>query len=261
VSHFRPWPWPRVLAHRGAGTLAPENTLAALREGAASGFRAVEFDAMAPADDEPVLMHDETLERTTNGVGAVTAVTAAALAQLDAGRWHSPRYAGVPVPRLAEAVAWCRAHGVWANVEIKPARAHETRTGTLVAQVLATAYADALAAADEPALPLVSSFSESALAAARAAEPRLPRALLVERVPADWSERLAQHGAVSLNVSHRALDRAQARAVKDAGYWLFCYTVNEPARARELLQWGVDAFCTDRLDLIGPDYDGIPLSP
>ena len=65
MSHFRAWPWPRVLAHRGAGTLAPENTLAALRVGHERGFRAVEFDAMAPLDDVPVLMHDATLDRTT----------------------------------------------------------------------------------------------------------------------------------------------------------------------------------------------------
>jgi glycerophosphoryl diester phosphodiesterase len=243
-----------VLAHRGGGTLAPENTLAALREGAARGFRGVEFDAMAPHDDAPVLMHDATLGRTVNGQGAVAAHTAAQLARLDAGSWHSPRFAGEPVPRLADALAFCRAHSLWPNVEIKPAPGHEARTGTLVAQAVALAYAAELARGEVPALPLLSSFSEAALASARAAAARLPRALLVDRVPDDWAPRLAAHDAVGLNVNQRHLTAAQARGVKAAGYALFAYTVNEVARARELLAWGVDAFCTDRLDLIAPDF-------
>lgn len=252
MSHFSPWPWPRVLAHRGGGTLAPENTLAALREGAVRGFRGVEFDAMAPRDDVPVLMHDATLARTTSGQGEVVAMSAAELAALDAGRWHSARFGGEPVPRLAEAIAWCRAAGVWANVEIKPVPGHEARTGTLVAQVLAGAYADALAVADTASLPLISSFAEAALRAARSAAPGLPRALLVDHVPPDWAARLAAHDAVSLNVNHRHLTAAQARAVKAAGYWLFAYTVNEPARVSEIMQWGVDAVCTDRIDRVQP---------
>ncbi len=113
MSHFRPWPWPRVLAHRGGGTLAPENTLGAIRFGLAHGFRAIEFDAMLAADSIAVLMHDPTLERTTSGRGPVPAMSAAALAQLDAGAWHSPRFAGEPVPTLADALALCRAHDVW----------------------------------------------------------------------------------------------------------------------------------------------------
>ena len=129
MSHFRAWPWPRVLAHRGAGTLAPENTLAALRVGFEHGFRAVEFDAMAPRDDVPVLIHDDTLDRTTGTPGDVTARTAEELTQLDVGRWHSPAFAGEPVPRLSEALAYCRARSIWPNVEIKPAPGHEVRTG------------------------------------------------------------------------------------------------------------------------------------
>lgn len=259
MSHFRPWPWPRVLAHRGAGLLAPENTLAAMRIGYGHGFRAVEFDAMAPFDDIPVLMHDPTLERTTGAAGAVTARRAGELARLDAGAWHSARFAGEPVPPLAEALDYCRAQSIWPNVEIKPAPGHEKRTGALVARTVSQAYADVLKAARvdsvvDARLPLLSSFAEESLAAARAAVPELPRALLIDRVPQDWRARLQHHGAVSLHTNHRLLTADNARAIKQAGYWLFCYTVNEPERARELMHWGVDAFCTDRIDLIGPDF-------
>ena len=103
-------------------------------------------------------------------------------------------------------------------------------------------------------VPLLSSFSEAAIAAARIAEPDLPYALLFDRVPDDWPARLQRFGAVSLHTNHRHLNVATAQAVKRAGYWLLCYTVNDAARARQLLSWGIDAFCTDRIDLIGPDF-------
>ena len=258
MSHFRPWPWPRVLAHRGGGTLAPENTLGAIRFGHEQGFRAIELDAMLAADSIAVLMHDPTLERTTSGHGPVPALSAAELAQLDAGAWHSPRFAGEPVPQLADVIAWCRAHDVWMNVEIKPAPGFEAATGTQVAADCARAYADLLPASAQSMgqLPLLSSFARSALVAARAAAPELPRGYLLDAVPDDWAHELAALGCMALHTNHRRLTRATARAIKDAGYWLFCYTVNDPARARELLDWGVDAFCTDRIDLIGAGFPG-----
>jgi glycerophosphoryl diester phosphodiesterase len=259
MGHHLRWPYPRVLAHRGGGTLAPENTLAAIRAGRARGFRGIEFDAMLAADAVPVLMHDATLARTTNGAGDVAALSAAQLGRLDAGAWHSAAFAGEPVPTFAAAVQDCRAHGTWINIEIKPAPGAIVRTGEVVAREAARLYADLVlpggdqASHIEPRVPLISSFERDALVAARAAAPDLPRGYLLDRVPADWPEALAALGCVALHTNHRHLSRAQARAVKDAGYWLFCYTVNDPARARELFDWGVDAFCTDRIDVIAPD--------
>jgi glycerophosphoryl diester phosphodiesterase len=256
----RPWPYARVLAHRGGGTLAPENTVAAIREGLARGFRAIEFDAMLAADDVPVLMHDPTLERTTSGRGDVARRAAAELAQLDAGSWFSPRFAFEPVPLFAAAVSFCRANDIWINIEIKPAPGFESQTGEVVARQTATLYADALRAHGdraenlEPRVPLLSSFSETALRAARAAVPHVARGWLIDRVPADWPQRLEALGCVALHTNHRHLTAELAREIKAAGYWLFCYTVNEPARAAEILRWGVDAFCTDRIDLIGPEF-------
>lgn len=261
MSHFQPWPYARVLAHRGAGTLAPENTLAAIRYGHGLGFRAVEFDARLTRDDVPVVIHDRTLERTTDGRGEVAAHTAAELRRLDAGRWFAPQYAGEPVPTLAEAIALCRAQGTWIDLEIKRAPGAEAHIGAVVARAAAQGYADLLrpggdrAQAIEPRVPLLTSFSRDALRAARAAAPDLPRGLLVHGIGADWAEDLAALGCVGLHVEHELLTREQARAVKAAGYWLFCYTVDEPARARELLfEWGVDALCTDRIDRIGAGF-------
>ncbi|MFN7570084.1 MAG: glycerophosphodiester phosphodiesterase [Betaproteobacteria bacterium] len=261
MSHYRPWPYPRVIAHRGGGILAPENTLAGLREGVARGFRGAEFDAMLAADGVPVLIHDETLERTTTGAGSVTAHTAAQLAALDAGRWHSPRFAGERVPTLEAALRYARAAGLWLNIEIKPAKDRAEPTGLAVGLTVARLYADLLqpdgdranpAESADARVPLFSSFQPQSLAAARAVAPNIPRGLLVSRVPPDWRAQLEALGAVALHTNHKNLTAAQAHEVKQAGYWLFCYTVDEPARARELFDWGVDAICTDRIDLIDP---------
>jgi glycerophosphoryl diester phosphodiesterase len=151
----RPWPYARVLAHRGGGALAPENTLAAIRTGYAHGFRAVEFDAMLPSDETPVLMHDPTLARTARVEGKVTDWSAARLKQLDVGSWHSAQFAGEPVPTLADALAFCRGHGIWPNVEIKPAPGRDGPTGAAVARETARAYADVLVPGSDPFAPLI----------------------------------------------------------------------------------------------------------
>jgi glycerophosphoryl diester phosphodiesterase len=248
------WPYPRILAHRGGGTLAPENTLAAVKRGMAAGFRAVEYDVMLARDGVPVVLHDPVLGRTVAGQGSVADHDALELAALDAGSWCGPEYAGEPVPLFAEFAQYCKAHGVWMNIELKPAPGHDAATGTTVARMTAALFADALATGEIENVPLLSSFSEAALAAARAAAPQLPRALLLDDVPDDWRARAQALDVVALHLDHRTLTATQAAHIKGAGLGLFCYTVNEPARARTLLAWGVDAFCTDRIDLIGPDF-------
>ncbi|SNT16612.1 glycerophosphoryl diester phosphodiesterase [Noviherbaspirillum humi] len=249
------WPYPSIIAHRGGGTLAPENTLAALRCGLAHGFRAVEFDVMLAADGVPVLMHDPVFGRTIRQEGSVSASTAAELAAMDAGAWFGPAFEGEPVPRYEEAVRFCRLHGIWMNVEIKPAPGAEAETGRMVGQLTRQWFGDLLAAGAAAAqLPLFSSFSEIAMEAALQAAPDIPRGLLVERVPEDWLQRLQRLQAAALHVNHRYLTPDQTAAVKQSGHGLFCYTVNDPARGRELLSWGVDAFCTDRIDVIGAEF-------
>jgi glycerophosphoryl diester phosphodiesterase len=254
------WPWARAIAHRGGGTLAPENTLAGIRTGIEHGYRAIEFDAMLASDEVPVLIHDHTLERTTSGSGLVPSQAAAALTALDAGRWFGDRFAGERLPTFAQAVEFCRGNGVWINIEIKPAPGFDARTGEVVARETARLYADVIRPGGGERgrivrdVPLFSSFSDAALSAARRTAPDVPRGYLRDRVPPDWRDSLEDLRAVALHTNHKYLTREQAREIKDAGYWLFCYTVNDPARAREIVDWGVDAFCTDRIDLIPPDF-------
>ncbi len=248
-----PWPFPHVVAHRGGGARAPENTLAAIRAGHELGFGAVEFDVTLSADGEALLMHDATLERTTDGAGAVARHTWAQLAHLDAGGWFASDFAGEPIPRLRQVADYCREKGIWMNVEIKPARGAESRTGERVAAELerfGPGAAGQRGAQLSARVPLLSSFSMDALAAARSAAPSLPRGLLCTRVPADWQQRLAGLECVALHCDHRHLDAATVAALHGAGYWVFCYTVNDRPRAVELARWGVDAICTDQLEQV-----------
>jgi glycerophosphoryl diester phosphodiesterase len=250
------WPYPKVLAHRGGGKLAPENTIAGLRCGLAHGFRAVEFDAMLARDGVPVVIHDPYLGRTVAGSGNVFDYDAAELAGMDAGRWFGREYQGETVPLFADFAAFCKSNGIWMNIEIKPAAGFEAQTGATVAAATRAMFAREIAAGELAGVPLLSSFSEEALAAAQQAAPDLPRAVLFDIVPRNWLPRARALGAVAIHTNHKHLTAPVAREITLAGFGLFCYTVNNPIRARELLAWGVDGFCTDRIDLIGPDFAG-----
>ena len=243
------WPWPRILAHRGGGTLAPENTLAAIRKGIEYGYRGVEFDVMLSADHVPVLMHDAEYGRTIRRSGTVATSAASALMRMDAGGWFSDAFAGESVPLYGDVVRFCRAHAIWMNVEIKPAPGTERRTGEVVGDLTDRLFADETDAAK---LPLFSSFSEEALEAARAVAPRIARGLLVDVVPNDWRTRLDALACVALHCNHEKLNAETVAQVAASGRGLFTYTVNDAERARILFDWGVNALCTDRIDLIDP---------
>lgn len=242
------WPYPRVIAHRGGGALAPENTLAGLRLARNLGFRGAEFDVKLSRDAIPVLMHDDTLERTTDGYGRVADQPAAALLELDAGGWFANEYAGEPVPAFAAASALCTEVGLWANVEIKPCTGREAETGRVVARMARLLWAGA----SPP--PLLSSFSVAALEAAQRESPQLPRGLLVSEVPSNWKATMDRLECVSLHAAWRKLERARVKEIQSAGFGVLAYTVNDSEDALELLEWGVDAIVTDQLDQIGPRF-------
>lgn len=241
------WPGPRRIAHRGGGTLAPENTIAAMRTGVAHGYRAVEFDVMLTADDVPVLMHDPDFGRTIAGRGRVAATSYADLAKRDAGVWFGPAFAEEAVPRYEDAVAFCTANGLWMNVEIKPSAGAEERTGRVVGELTGRLFPDG---SESAGWPLFASFSRAALAAARIAAPHVPRGLLFETLPPDAIDRAKALGCVSVHADHRALDQGVIERLHAAGFAVLAYTVNEVARVDALEAAWIDAIVTDRIDLI-----------
>jgi glycerophosphoryl diester phosphodiesterase len=241
-----PWPYPRFVAHRGGGKLAPENTLAAMRTGFAHGYRMVEFDVKLSADGVLFLLHDDTLDRTTNGHGPADALNWSELALLDAGSWHSSEYAGEKLPTFSAIAHWAIANNVACNIEIKPMPGRERETGTAVALEARELWRKAMVA------PLLSSFSEESLVAARAAVPELSRALLLEQIPADWEARLSHLECVGIDTDYRVLDAALVADAHRAGYKVLTYTANDPAVVTTLQQWQVDAIITDAIDHVGP---------
>ena len=232
---------PRVIGHRGAAAVAPENTLASLRRAKELGAAWVEFDVKLTRDGAAVLMHDESLERTTDGQGEIALTTLAELQKLDAGAWFDPAFAGERVPTFADALALCGELGLGINVEIKPCPGREAETARVAVETLIELWPE-----DRP-VPLISSFAPVCLAVARDLAPAVPRGFLADRLPARWQQQLDAYGCSTLHLNDRRTSQQQRAAVLAAGVPLVLYTVNDPGRARELLEAGVAALFTDRL--------------
>jgi glycerophosphoryl diester phosphodiesterase len=223
-----PWPYPFWIAHRGAGKLAPENTLAAFRLGAQHGYRAFECDVKLAADDEPFLLHDDTL---------------------DAGSWHSRAYAGEPIPRLAAIAAYCRCNGFLLDLEIKPTPGSEQHTGRIVGAAAARLWAGAAVP------PLLSSFRPEALLGARETAPQLPRALLADELWPGWFEMARSLGCAAVITNHTLMSAELLAQAHTAGLRALVYTVNDEAAAQRLRTLGgsgIDGIVTDAVDRFAP---------
>jgi glycerophosphoryl diester phosphodiesterase len=240
------WPFPFWIAHRGAGKLAPENTLAAFRVGASHGYRAFECDVKLSADGVPFLLHDATLQRTTPERGTASDRTWAALSRIDAGAWHSRAFAGETIPSLEAIARYCLHNAFALNIEIKPTPGAEAETGRAVAHEAARWWG---ASAQRP---LLSSFRPDALAAVQRAEPSLPRALLIDSLRPGWFEEAQALGCVAVVANYGLLDAALIARLRAAGMRSLCYTVNDPATAKWLLGIGVDGVITDAVDRFCP---------
>lgn len=248
------WPYPRWIAHRGAGKLAPENTLAALRLGASHGYRMFECDVKLSADGIPFLMHDATLQRTTNGPRLLGAATSpmggdhpwSALSQLDAGSWHSRAFAGEPLPSLENIARYCLQNGFFLNIEIKPTPGQEHQTGDVVANHAARLWHGAAVP------PLLTSFNPEALEAARDAQSRLPRGLLLDTLWKGWLETALSLECVAIVCNHALWDTSSVTQARSAGFRMLSYTVNDEWAAERLIQLGTDGIITDRVDLFSP---------
>jgi glycerophosphoryl diester phosphodiesterase len=244
--HASPWPYPRWIAHRGAGKLAPENTLAAFRTGAAYGYRMFECDEKLSSDDVPFLLHDSTLARTTSGQGTAGELSWHALSQLDAGSWHSRTFAGEPLPTLEAVARFCQHNGHLLNIEIKPAPGIERHTGEVVAAAAACLWQD------QAVPPLLTSFQPEALQGALATAPALPRGLLLDTLWTGWLETALTLDCVAVVCNQAEWDHSSITQAKSAGFRCLSYTVNDEWAAQRLIALGVDGIITDRVDLFAP---------
>jgi len=232
---------PKVIGHRGAAGLAPENTLAAIAAAADLGVQAVEFDATVDADGVARVQHDFDVERCSDGSGPIVLKGADELAALDAGSWFAPAFKGERIPRLDAALALVRKRGLTLNLEIKPTLGWEEPTARAVAATLAGAWRDG-------APLLVSSMSTLALDTFHALMPEVTLGLITYAVPEPWLQRLERHHCNALHCHHAFVTRELADAVHTSGHRLHVYTVNDAEQARALYAMGVDALFTDYPD-------------
>lgn len=236
--------FPKVIGHRGAALLAPENTLAGFRKAAELGCRMVEFDVRLSLDGVPVVFHDDRLERVTDGKGAVGETRFRDLKALDAGAHFAPACKGEAIPSLAEALALLRELGLAFDLELKAEPGRERPLAEAAAAELARLWSPTLPA------PLVTSFQPEALAAFQHLAPAVARGYLVETLPREWRAAVERLGAQAVICNQRLISSEAVRAVKTGGYPLLAYTVNHGERAVELLARGVDGVISDVPDAI-----------
>src|SRR5260221_1631250 len=234
---------PRIIGHRGAAQAAPENTLESFAEAKRQGAVWVEFDAKLTADNAVIILHDDTVDRTSNGQGPAAQKTLAALQALDAGAWFGAKWAGAKIPTLAATLAELDRLGLGYNLEIKPCPGRERETAPGIIAELRRLWPQGQPPHGRG--PLLSSFAYDSLLEARQLAPDFPLGLLLEDDPADWGQPAAGIRAASVNGWHEKLTEGWARDIKSAGYQLLVYTVNDVDFARRLFSWGVDAVFTD----------------
>ncbi len=257
VQTMEPWPYPFWIAHRGAGALAPENTLPAIALGQRHGFRMFECDVRLSSDGVPFLLHDDTLERTTSGHGAAASTPWQELSSLDAGRWHSATYAGTGLPSLETVLNHCLAQGLSVNLELKPSPGQAHATGEAVARCIRRLWPN-----DSPLpVPLLSSFQPAALQAARAAAPELPRGLLLDTLWPGWLDSAVELDCSALVAHHGLWNTDLAAQARAQHLHALSYTVNDAATAWRLAELGLDGLITDRIDRFDPAAKPRPPSP
>lgn len=230
-----------IFAHRGASAIAPENTMAAFKKAVEAGATWIETDVDVLKDGTPILIHDSSLDRTTNRSGSYYDLTVSDLDDIDAGSWFSPEFAGERIPTLAQLVAFMNETGLNANIEIK-----SNEAGAQMSLQLVDAILKELETLDGPQV-IISSFNHVLLKIFKDKAPQYSVGALfvAENLWDDWKSILELVGADYIHPDDSTLTRAQVQAFREAGYGVNVWTVNSPARANELFNWGVTGIFTD----------------
>jgi len=234
---------PFVIGHRGAAGSAPENTIASLRRAQADGATWVEFDVMLTAEGVPVLFHDDTVDRTTNGAGALADLSLEESQLLDAGLWFSAEFQGERIPTFQNTILELKALGLGANVEIKPTPGLGQETAEATCALIRDHWPDNLPP------PVISSFDVPAMAIARDMLPHIERAMLFGKLPKNWLAVVQELDCRAVHVSTRYVTHRDVDMMTENGFPVRVYTVNDLARGRELKEMGVASIFTDRPDI------------
>jgi len=231
-----------VTAHRGFSGDAPENTLAAFKKAMEVGSDMIELDVRFSKDGKIVVIHDNTLERTTSGQGQVTDYTLQELKKLDAGSWFGPRFAQEGIPTLKEVLELAKGK-IPLNIEIKDAPEGQYKIVDLAEQALREAHDAGMAGQ-----VIFSAFNPSALERIRERNPPSWVALLYHR---DWNSLREVTGGRAfsvLNLRHSFLTREKIGRIHREGMKVNTYTVNSEEEMEQFIRWGVDGIITNHPD-------------
>lgn len=235
---------PSIIGHRGAKAYAPENTIESIHTAADMGCKWVEFDVKITKDFVPILMHDDTLERTTNGHGNVADLTYAELADLEAGSWFGESFSGIKIPTLEDAIDVVLARDLGINLEIKPCEGRDKETAEAILDIMSQIW-------DDRDRLLISSFSHVSLEIAADMAGDWYRGLLLDSEPIpNWAEVADYLEATTINIDGNTATREFVEDIMDTGRPILAYTINDPQKAKQLRQWGVDGFFTDMPDIV-----------
>jgi len=235
---------PKIIGHRGACGYAPENTIESIRTAAEIGVKWVELDVKLTRDGMPIIMHDDTLDRTTNGSGLVAETDYEDIQQLEAGSWFGDSFSGIKIPTLEEACAILIDLDMGLNLEIKPCPGREIETAETALDFLSRLW-------DDHDNLLISSFSHVSLEAAMDVAEDWARGLLLDTEwPGNWRELAEYLQASTVNIDGRTCTREQVEDIADLGLPILAYTINDPQLARKLQGWGVDAMFSDVPDVL-----------
>ncbi|CAG9295294.1 glycerophosphoryl diester phosphodiesterase [Celerinatantimonas diazotrophica] len=233
----------RLAGHRGLAALAPENTLAGARLAALNHIGWVEFDVQLSADHVPVIIHDETVQRCSNGTQQVRQLSWQQLQELDFGSWFSPKFEAEKIPSLTQLLTVCRQYNLSLNLELKLYPQDDIqKLCEVVAQTIITQHF-------APDRLIISSFEHEALRQIKRLLPNIRRGHLWDEIPDDWAEQLSQIDAFSVHCNYQKLDKVTAQAIKRLGYELYTYTPNDPTQVRQQWDWGVDMVISDQAHL------------
>ena len=235
---------PTIVGHRGVTETGPENTLAAIERASYEGATWVEFDVQLSGDNVPLVIHDETLERTTNGKGRLIDHTAASLTKLDAGKWFDKKYAGQKIPTFLEVVDLCDELELGMNIEIKPGFGdHAKTTAATLKDLEKYAWKDT-------SRILISSFEHKSLVAAHQLAPTIPRGYLMHEIPANWLMLLREIEATTLHSNYKTFSLISQDLIQAEGYPIMLYSVDTSQAALRLLNRGIETLCTGTPALI-----------
>lgn len=235
---------PRIIGHRGAKGYAPENTIESIRTAAEMGVKWIELDVKITKDSIPVIFHDDTLDRTTNGSGPLADTMFEDLEQLEAGSWFADSFAGIKIPTLDEALEEIINLGLGLNLEIKPCPGREKETAEVALDHLSRVW-------DDHNNLLISSFQHVSLEAAMDVATDWSRGLLLDTEwPENWKDLADYLDVKTININGNTCTREQVEDIIDMEYPVLAYTINDPQRARILQSWGVDSMFTDVPDIV-----------